>query len=370
MAERTGNKIKIAYILPTLDKGGAERFLCDLILNLNREHFDPLLILFKRGGEWLEELKTAGVPFVLLEKKHKFDLGNFFKIFSAIREFKPDIVHTQLGGDIYGRLAAKILNISVIISTEQNVNPDENFFFSLLKRLGNSWSNKIIAISQSVKDDIINRYKTPATKITIINNGVALDKFIRGESDITRNEAMKRGYLVFGTIGRLSEQKGHSILIEAWSKLKNQNCRCFIVGAGHLKAELDGQIKNLGLSDHVKLIGLTSDVPSFLKSLDAFVLPSLWEGQGLVLAEAALARLPIIASAVDGIKETFDESNAWLVPPSEPQLLADKIDNLIDNINSPRTMEKINLAQKIALTKFDIKDVADRYESLYNSLLE
>ena len=126
------NKIKILYIIPTLDLGGAERFMVDLILNLDREKYEPTLILFKRGGIWLEELNLAGISALVLQKKFKIDLINFFNILKSIKMIKPTIVHTELGGDLYGRLAAKILKVPFIISTEQNLNPNENIIHNFL----------------------------------------------------------------------------------------------------------------------------------------------------------------------------------------------------------------------------------------------
>lgn len=355
--------------MPTLDKGGAERFLCDLLINLDRTNFDPLLILFKRGGEWLAELTAAGIPVIIFEKKARFDLSNFLKIFFALKKFQPQIVHTQLGGDTYGRLAAKVLGVPLIISTEQNVNPDEGLIANLVKKIGNHWSDRIIAISQAVKDDVIKRYKTPADKIVIINNGIMIDKFLRNKSR-EANSSKDRIGPTFGTIGRLTRQKGQSLLIEAWAKLKHNNSNCLIAGTGPLQDSLAIQIKESGLADRIKLVGLISDVPNFLSSLDAFILPSLWEGQGLVLAEAALAGLPIITSDADGIKESFNSENAWLFPTGDIEALASRIDSLTDSLRSSDTGRRIGLAQDTVKTKFDIRNIADQYESLYRNLLE
>jgi len=364
------NKIKIVYILPSLDKGGAERFLTDLILNLDHQIYEPILLLFQRGGEWLSELTAENIPVIILEKKYKLDLKNFYQLLSILKKIKPQIVHTQLGGDIYGRLAAKILKVPVILSTEQNVNPDENIVRHIFKKISNGYADKIVAISQAVRKDLIFRYKIKADKIRVIPNGLEISKFLGASGRLANHEKLKNKALTFGTIGRLSPQKGHSILIKAWAKLKTPGLRCLIAGEGDLTDKLTKQIKEAGLEERVKLIGLVSDPAAFLNSLDAFIFPSLWEGQGIVLLEAGLVGRPIIASAVDGILEIIDEETGWLVPAGDETALAVKIDWLADNLDSPLVKERVEKLRSRLIATYDIKKIVTAYQALYQELLK
>lgn len=358
-------KIKIAYVLPSLDKGGAERFITDLILNLNREIFSPTLLLFVRGGEWLSELEANDIPTIILEKRHKLDLINFWQIYSALRKTRPDIVHTQQGGDIYGRLAAKLLRIPVIVSTEQNINQDETPAVTALKRLTARWAAKIFAISEAVKIDAIKRYRLAPDKLAIIYNGINIQKF--NSRKIRKNNIAST--LTFGTMGRLAPQKGQFVLISAWRRLKDKDIRCLIAGVGPLEKELDERIRYYGLTDKINLVGPVSDSAGWLESLDAFVFPSLWEGLGLVLLEAGLAGLPIIASAEGGITEIIDEQTGWLVPAGDAEALAAKISWLAVNLDQPEVQEKIKNLQTKIIGRFDIKKIAADYEDWYQRLL-
>lgn len=358
------NKIKIVYILPSLDKGGAERFIVDLILNIDRQIFDPTLLLFVRGGEWTKELKTNNVPVIILTKKHKFDLINFWQIYSTLKKNQPQIVHTQQGGDIYGRLAAKLLRIPIIVSTEQNVNQDESRFITTLKKMTTRYAAKIFAISPAVKKDAINRYNIPPDKLTIIYNGLNINKFTNNSS---KNNT--ENIFTFGTIGRLVPQKGQKILISAWNKLKNKDIRCLIAGVGPLQDDLNQQITSSNLSHRIKLVGPVADPAAFLKSLDAFVFPSIWEGLGIVLLEAGLIGLPIVASAVDGITEIIDDKTGWLVPAGDPDALAAKINWLADNLDSLEVKERVKTLQTKIIKNFDIKKITVDYQSWYQKLL-
>ncbi len=368
-------KIKITYIIPTLDRGGAERFFVDLIKNLDKEKFEPSLILYKKGGEWLKELEALNLNIVILEKKKRFDLRNFLEIKKAIKKIKPDIIHTQLGADIYGVLAGRLAGVKKIMTTEVNTNNDEGSFYNLVKHFSLRFANKVVAVSQAVKEETKRRYALKSNKLEIIYNGIELGRFKLALRKFNDND---RPDFVFGTIGRLSEQKGHKYLIRALAKTKNKKAKLFIAGEGELKVELEEEIKALKLTRRVKLVGRVI-APDFLASLDAFVLPSIWEGMGIVLVEAALSGLPIIATRVGGISEVIGEEEAWLVNleiGKDKNLAEDKLvgalslglDNLINNYNTVEVAAKIEKANKRVRDNFDIKEISRQYENLYQRI--
>lgn len=368
-------KLKITYIIPTLDRGGAERFFVDLIKNLDKEKFEPSLILYKKGGEWLKELEVFNIKIIILEKKQCLDLRNFLKIKKAIKEIKPDIIHTQLGADIYGVLAGRLAGVKKIMTTEVNTNNDESFFYNLVKRFSLRFVNKIVAVSQAVKEETKRRYSLNSKKLEIIYNGIELDRFKLAIRKFNDND---RPDFIFGTIGRLSEQKGQRYLIRALAKSKNKKAKLFIAGEGELKEEFEAEIKALKLTKRVKLVGRVV-APDFLANLDAFVLPSLWEGMGIVLVEAALSGLPIIATRVGGISEVVSEKEAWLInlkfgkdkKLAEDKLvkvLSSELDNLINNYNTVEVASKIEKANKRVRDNFDIKEISRQYENLYQKI--
>jgi glycosyltransferase involved in cell wall biosynthesis len=359
------NKINIVYIVPTLDQGGAERFIVDLILSLNPDDFAPHLILLKRGGEWLSELTAKNIPVTIIQQKSKLDIASFFKLIAELKKIKPVIVHTELGGDIYGQLAARISKVPVVLSTEQNVNYHEKFLPWLAKRIISHWSDQVVAISQAVARDARQRYHLNDQQLIIIPNGLPTAKFPLRQTSASTNKST----LLFGSLGRLVPQKGYASLIKAWGQLTNKNLNCAVAGAGYLQTELQQNIEQLVLTKRFKLIGPISNPTSWLSSLDAFILPSLWEGQGLVLLEAGLIGLPIIASAVDGVTELIDDTTGYLVPPGDAQTLAKKIDWLANNLTTPGVQQKtLALRQKI-IANFSIEQITQKYQNLYRQLL-
>ncbi|MFZ4632501.1 MAG: glycosyltransferase [Patescibacteria group bacterium] len=360
-------KIKILHILPNLSHGGAERVCFNILNNLNLDKFSPSLLLFKEnnsGNEFKSILKSKGIEIISLEKKGLIDLKNFFQIINEIKKIQPDIIHTHLGGDIYGRFAAKICKTPVIVSTEHNLNYSERTSAAYLKTFSAKYANKIFAVSEAVKKDAIKRYNLNPEKIETIYNGIDLNIF-KTESENSRTE--KENY-VLGGLGRLTEQKGFATLIDAVLKTKHKNYQVNIAGTGELETELKNRIKTLGLSDRINLLGLV-DSKKFIDDLDIFIFPSNWEGLGLAVLEAAALKKPIIASNIDGVKEIINLNSGLLFEANNVSNLAEKIDYLIDNINSSETQERVKAAHEKVVNTFSLEKMIKSYESAYENLI-
>jgi len=359
-------KIKIIYIIPTLDMGGAERLVVDIIKNLNSDKFFVKIICLKRFGAWGLELKNSGVPLILLGQKRRVSLFSLIKLIKILKQEQPDIVHTHLfGADVYGSLAARLAGVKYLVSTEHNLNYDEGFIKSVVKIFIDKLFNKIIAVSNSVKNYIVKVYRAEAKKIMVIYNGVEINNFFQTENRL--DNAKNNRKMIIGSIGRLTKQKGFEYLIEAVAKLAERNIECLIAGDGELKKELETKVKKLGLDDKIKFLGWQKDIKSFLNKLDIFILPSLWEGFGIAILEAGSAGLPVIASKVDGIKEIIEDSvDGLLAKPANGDELAQKIEFLLRDEKLAGDLAN-NLQTKIK-NNFNIQKIAASYEELYLSL--
>jgi len=364
-------KISVLHILPSLSRGGAERVAVDILKNLDQTHFAPALLLFKdnkQGEELKAELAAAGVPVISLHKRLLIDPLNIALIIRAVTKLKPDIIHTHLGGDIYGILAGKLQKVPVIVSTEHNINQSAKKSAELIKKVNLKSVTKIFAVSNAVREDAISRYHLKPEKITVVYNGIDSQHFdpskvsdwLPGRSDGEK--------VIIGAIGRLSQQKGFMSLIEAAAKTKNKNYLIEIAGVGEMAGELQKRIKDLELINRVKLIGPVN-ARNFLSQIDIFVLPSLWEGLGLVILEAGASEKPIIASATGGILEILNEDNAWLFPVGDDDILAQKIDFLINNLQTAETARKVAAVNELVKEKFSLTKMVAKYATWYEELL-
>jgi glycosyltransferase involved in cell wall biosynthesis len=357
-------KIKILYIIPSLASGGAERFILDLIYNLDKENFEASLLLFNGKGFFYSEAVKEGLKVKVYNKFCRLDFFNFFKIYNYIKKEKVDIVHTQLGGDIYGKIAAKLAGVKNIISTEQNVLKNDSKLVLFLKKMTSKFSKKIIAISSEVKKDIINKYAIPEDRVALIFNGIDLNKF---SCNLKKNN--KKDKIIIGSIGRLSEQKNFSLLFRALASFPDINFECLIVGEGRLRLRLEKEIRELSLENKVYLLGRRKEVQKFLLGLDFFVLPSKWEGLGLVVLEAGLAKLAVLASNTGGIKDIIkDRETGILFENNNLDDLKEKLSYFFDASKKENLDLLGENLHEFVEEEFDIKKITRKYESLYLNL--
>jgi len=351
-------KIKVLHIIPTLSNGGAERLAADLCRFLDKEKFEVKVVAMKSGGERAAELKKAGIE-VEISGRERSILFDFFPLLKIAKAFKPDIIHTHLfGADIFGRIIAKIIGVKKVICTEQ-MNFDEVFYHKFFKKLTNGMVWKIIAVSQAVKDYVIKVEGANPKKIEIIYNATEVNKFL----DENRNYELS-SQIKIGSLGRLTKQKNFQCLIKALALLPEKDFVCCLAGQGELKVELEKEIEKLNLTEKVKLVGYQNDVPSFLKSLDLFILPSSWEALGIAVLEAGAAGLPVIASAVDGLKEILeDKGTALLFKSNDSEDLAEKINCLLERSDERKRLGQNLLAE--VKNKYDIGVIVKKYEALY-----
>ena len=160
-------------------------------------------------------------------------------------------------------------------------------------------TDKVVAISTAVKNYAIKKYKLAADKIVIIPNDVDIAALEKRMISTTPKAINKK--IIINT-GRLVIQKGQKYLLQAFAALPQKNeCELWLVGNGPLKKELQTQAQNLGIEKQVKFLGTRHDVPELLAQADLFAFSSIFEGLGIAVLEAAVAKLPIVASKIDGI---------------------------------------------------------------------
>lgn len=361
-------KIKVLHIIPNLKTGGAEKICYELLKNLPKDKFIGGVILFKdeeknhNENSWINDLKREEITVISQRKKNLFDFGNFYQLFQNIKKWQPDIVHTHLGGDIYGRLAAKLAKVPVIISTEHNLNRQERLGAKFFKTMSARFTDIIIAVSLAVKKDAIKRYNLKEDKVKVIYNGIDLKKF---KSEI-KDEKEKNQPLVFGSLGRLVPQKGFDILLKAVTLTKKQDYLLKIGGMGEDKKLLEKIIKDLKLQNRVTLLGQVEPI-SFLNSLDVFIISSYWEGFGLVAVEAGALNKPVIASQIDGLAEIITEKTGWPFLNGSSLELAHQIDNIFDNWETEVINEKIKANYKNIEENFSASKMTSEYINLYLS---
>jgi len=361
------NKIKIVYLINSLALGGAEKLLLDICRLIDKDKFEVFVCTVNGSGPLYSQFEKLGINLKIFQKKSKIGLNVIGQIYKFLKEIKPQIVHTHLfAGDTWGRIAAIFARTPIIIVTEHNLNLDEGFIKKLIKLILSWFTDKIIAVSEGVRDYSIKIEKIKADKLEVVYNGIDLEKFaFRGYKPIDLANVKA------GVVARLEKQKGHQYLIAALPLIlkKYPNLILNIIGTGSLEHELQSQIENLNIKDKVIFRGAQLELDKILEQMDLFILPSVWEGLGIAILEAQAVGVPVLASNVGGVKEiVIDKKTGLLFEPKDPQGIFEAVDNLILNPNLQK--EIVDNAYNQVIKKFSLDQMIKAYTDLYLNLIK
>jgi glycosyltransferase involved in cell wall biosynthesis len=353
-------QIHIVHIIPTLRFGGAERMVVDLVNASDRARFRYTIIVFGHDMPLADQITRSDVKIEIIEKQGKLSLGFFGAMVRTLKKIQPDIVHTHLfGGDIWGRVAAWYLRIPVV-TTEHNINQGEGMMKRFLKILTRKMSESYVACSASVRSYVQEIYGVKKS-IDVIHYGVHLENL----SALPAPQLEKQRLLI---LGRLTKQKGHVLVLRALANLKNYQWTLDIVGDGELKSEIENEIKCLDLSGRVRLQPANSNVPKIISEHDIVLMPSLWEGLGIVAMESMAAARPIIASNIGGLPELIRHKEpGFLVPPNDSDALAKMMRYVLSHTDEAKTAA--NNARAYAEKHFMRARMVAAYEAVYRDAL-
>ena len=322
------------HVVTTIDLGGAENHLYDLISEQIKRGLLVSVVYLKGDHFWKNKYEALGASIYFLDVSNWLIFFKFSKLKSAIKEFGPYIVHAHMPpAELITRLALIGDKNLPFIITKHNDEPFapaiNNFFLGewVAKR-----ASKIICISKAVMSYMHLKLKIDYKKLVLIYYAVDVDKFQNASP--AKDLKIENGVFTVGTVARLTTQKSLHTLLEAFCIFRKEipNSRLIIVGVGPLEGKLKAFSKKLEISDYIIWTGKRSDVPSVIKCFDVFVLPSIYEGFGLVLLESMAAGVPVVASKVSAIPEVLDEGKCGkLFPVGDSKLLASALKDLTDN---------------------------------------
>lgn len=303
--------MRILHILDSLDVGGVEVFLMNLYRNIDRSKIIFDFVVFKNINYFETEVINYGSK-IYYGVNMKYREQMIF-IANLIKNNNYRIVHCHncsLKGMIKEIIPVRLTNRNtVIIAHSHNTGIPSDFLIDkaerfLLKEIVTDFADHLFACSYQAGLSKFNiKNKKP---IKIIKNGIKTQRFAfnhKRRQVIRDSLSIKDDVLVFGTVGRLEEQKNHEFLIRVYSVYLRESTysRLIIIGNGKKKKGLQELVKNLHLDENVIFLEGISDVSDYLMAMDVFVFPSLYEGLGIALIEAQASGLPCLIS--DSIPE-------------------------------------------------------------------
>lgn len=359
--------MNIMFLIFSHNVGGAERLLIDIANHMvDCGHCVHLCVINDDySTDLLRNYKKEVTIHLLNKPKGSGGFAKYMVRFSQIiRNNNIDILHCQEMNCVIFSIWAKLLSPNMkIFDTvhDTQIYMHYPFWKVICERI---FCRKIIAISESVKKEILSR-NVPESKIQVIYNGIDTSRFHNDFSKI-----FCKDHIRLGNVARIMpSKKGQLLLLEAVTELKKTypGIHCFFAGGVSPKYQIDYQklqdyiIEN-DLVNQVTFMGSVDDIPSFLKTIDIFVLPSLYEGFGISLIEAMAMGLPSIASNIDGPAEIIQSSEYGILFETG---------NVSDLVSQLKMMiEKYSLFdhQKIAaytISRFSIQQMVSSLLKLY-----
>jgi glycosyltransferase involved in cell wall biosynthesis len=364
-------RVRILYVITTLPVGGVEQHVLTVVRGLDPARFEPVVVCLGEEGVIGREIKHAGIDVVAFGRmQHKrWDPGIVRLLVRLMRERQVHIVHTHVyNPGVYGRIAAKLAGVPGVVATAHGVYYRRKWKRRLINRVLAHYTDRQIAVSEAVKQDLIRYDWVRPESIEVIPTGIDLTPFqLEVDPAKVRSElGLPPDAYVFGTVGRLERPKGHVYLLRAFERIAKANARArlVLVGDGSLAKPLQEEAARLGFAERVVFAGSRRNVPYLLRAMDVFVFPSLWEGQGLALVEAMASGLPVVASRVGGVSEVITDGTCGkLVPAGSPEALAEAM--LAVMANPARAREMGTAARARAESVFGASRMIERLEELY-----
>jgi glycosyltransferase involved in cell wall biosynthesis len=352
------------------------KWLVQIARYLDRASFRLTTACFYEGGPIRDQLEALGVRTYNLKVPDERDPRAIIRARRLIDKVGCEIVHTHLlRADLYGGAAARWAGVPGIVSTAYALGQYRRARRRRSDRLLDVSSAMmpahVVAVSQAVRQDCIERLHMEPGRVTVIHTGIDPP----GAMESARVAALRAEWGVGAEaplvvmVARLSYEKGVDALIDAAATLRrtHPHLRVVVVGEGADRAELETRSRDLGLGGVVTFAGFLEDVWTALAAADVVCLPSKSEGMPNALLEAMAIGRPTVATAVGGVPEAIvSEENGLLVEPDRPRQLAEAIARLIDDRALARRLG--DAGRRTVEERFLARDVVARYGEFYRGL--
>lgn len=375
------NKIKIVYAyLGFYRDAGGEYSPLALAEELDRDRYDFEIVTVlpttsslgtavERTGCPIHALGTR-IPRLVEPIAMIRMIAAFYRTF---RRLKPDIVQTQSGFcNQWARLAASLAGVPVIVGTINFDEPERKWYWRPLLGALERWLAPRTAAYVCIGAHLMRDQLPPKEwdRVVMIPPAFDLERFLAGRTELPAiRREIDPDRPVLGIVGRLEEEKGHAVAIEAMRRIVDAipAARLKIVGTGSLEAALRAQVAGLDLSDNVDFMGHSTEVCSVMAGFDLLLIPSRNEGFGVVVLESIAAGVPMLGSRAGAFPELLEDGKyGALVAPFDPAAWADGV--LATIVDRGPAVAKLETARTELLHRYTKQETVRQHARLYERL--
>ena len=367
--------ISIMMFCNTIVRAGVEEHILELLRGLDRRQFRlhlacPKVLLDQYGNDIPKDVHVTPIMLDRLS-----DFRSILLLARTLRQQKIDIVHSHMfQGSLFSAPIARFCSVPVVIETTHVRETWRKGWLKskfIVDRAVGHLVNHYIAVSEANAKYLIEQKRIPVRKVSVIQNGCSIERVDPSKArpeGIRERIGFSKDDTVLLAIARLEPQKGHKILLQSLSLIHEEfpAIRLVCLGTGALKDELTRLTQELNIESLVRFVGFQSNVADWLAAADISVLPSFYEGLPLTAIETLAAKVPLVATAVDGTPEVvIDGETGILVPPGDPQALAQAIGRLV---REPELRRNLALrGRERVVERFTIQRQVEQTASLYLS---
>lgn len=369
-------KPHIIYLQQNLALGACEEYLYLLMEGVDKDRFNAAFVC--PGNPVFDSLVIKVEALGIKAYRYEPGSSNYRLIRhlqSFFRKLKPDIVHIN-DPCLLGIIAARLAGVPILLMTHHTpeLNRKYNLKARLLERIAFKYCG-IYAIftSEYDRDTGIKKDKIPPQRSSVIYYGLPPERFSHkyDKKEIYDEFSLDEECRIVGNIARLSSQKGQRYLIEAAPLVIKEikAVKFFFVGEGELEPELKARVQQNGLQDYFIFTGQRADIPRLLSAFEILVMPSLFEGLCFAVIEASAMGVPVIATAVGGLRRSvIDGKTGLLIPGGDSRALARAI---LWMLARPKEAQEMGLAgRKYFEGLFTQEMMVKKTAELYKILLD
>lgn len=359
-------QVPVAVFMTSFETGGTERQMTELIRRLDPERYKVHAVCFRREGRWLPEVLERAASVVAFPIRGFGRPSTFVQMarFAAwCRRERIAVVQTcDFYANVFGLPGAMLAGVPVRVGSRRELNPDKSRRQIALQRLAYRCATHVVANSPSAVE-ILREERVTSPRIALIANGVDLAAH--------RTPRAARPVRRVITVANLRPEKSHETLVAAAAILATScpELRFQVVGDGSRRGELEALARARGVDGVMEFLGHRDDVPGLLAGADIFVLPSRSEAFPNGAIEAMASGLPVIASAVGGLRDLIEAGRTGLlVPPADPEALADAVRSLV---RAPERAAALGAAAGDEVrARYAFDRMVAAFDSLYRSALQ
>lgn len=346
--------MKVLHIINSLEIGGAQRLLSDLIPHqINQGIEVSVLVGDRQENEFSKKIQNSGCNITKIDTSKFKSLNSIKAIRKIIKDY--DIVHVHLFPSLYlVALASLGLNKKLIYTEHSTSNRRrEKAYLRPLEQFIYKQYDKIVSISQQTQEALQKWLKSRDERFVVINNGVDIEKFKSIGMSVNKKSLIM--------ISRFVEAKDQATVIKAMGYL-DPDITLTLVGDGENLKNCKRLAKSIGVEKRVNFLGIRTDIPELINTSYIGIQSSHWEGFGLTAVELMAAGKPVIASNVDGLKQVV-EGAGFIFEKGNYLQLVNIIKTLLHN---PEIYTETSIKCSNRATQFDIKQMADKYKKIYH----